>query len=279
MSQFLRNRSSVVLLASLAAAILALLDAPPMVRLPLGLLAVLVFPGYSLTIALLPRQDDLDWIERLALSLGLSFAIISVLALVLNTTPWGLTPLALITAMTAWTTLVSALAWSRSQGGPPHEDLSVFAKLAALYSSDRQAKLIFATLTGAIALAAVVLTLMLNTKVPPLTEFYLLGPDGLAENYPRTTRPGEEIAITAVVANRGEITATYEILVESQTDILTRVGPISVRPGEVWKEKVAFPILNQEKDQEINFALLKPGQTKSYRSLKLLLDVVEETGR
>lgn len=275
-NQFLRNPSSVVLLASLAAAILALLNAPQMLRLPLGLLAVLVLPGHSLTVALLPGENDLDWIERLALSLALSFTIVSVLALALDATPWGLTYLSLTISVTAWTALVSAIAWARLHNGTRSDGPSIFPKLAALSSSDRSVKLIFATLAGAVALSAVVLTLMLNTKPPPLTEFYLLGPDGLAENYPRSARPGEDISVIAVVANRGETAATYEIIVESRTHILTRLGPISLLPGEVWKEKIAFPILNQGKDQEINFELLKPGQTESYRSLRLWIDLTDE---
>jgi uncharacterized membrane protein len=45
------------------------------VRIILGLPLVLFLPGYSLIAALFIRKDDLDGIERIALSVGLSIAI------------------------------------------------------------------------------------------------------------------------------------------------------------------------------------------------------------
>jgi uncharacterized membrane protein len=47
-----------------------------LVRLILGLPLVLFLPCYSLIATLFPRKDDLDGIERVALSFGLSIAIV-----------------------------------------------------------------------------------------------------------------------------------------------------------------------------------------------------------
>src|SRR5512136_1855199 len=60
------------------------------VRVPLGLVMVLFLPGYTLIAALFPRKDDLDGIERLALSLGLSIAVVPLIGLGLNYTSWGI---------------------------------------------------------------------------------------------------------------------------------------------------------------------------------------------
>jgi uncharacterized membrane protein len=46
------------------------------IRIILGLPLVLFLPGYSLIATLFPRKDDLDAIERIALSFGLSIAIV-----------------------------------------------------------------------------------------------------------------------------------------------------------------------------------------------------------
>jgi len=65
------------------------------VRIILGLPLVLFLPGYTLIAALFIRKDDLDGIERVALSFGLSIAITPLLGLGLNYTPFGirLTPI------------------------------------------------------------------------------------------------------------------------------------------------------------------------------------------
>jgi len=71
------------------------------VRIPLGLLMVLFVPGYSLIAALFPQKKDLDGIERLALSFGLSIAVVPLIGLGLNYTPWGirLTPVVISLAL------------------------------------------------------------------------------------------------------------------------------------------------------------------------------------
>ncbi len=60
------------------------------IRIILGLPLVLFLPGYALIAALFPRKDDLDAIERIALSFGLSIAITPLLGLALNYTAFGI---------------------------------------------------------------------------------------------------------------------------------------------------------------------------------------------
>jgi uncharacterized membrane protein len=68
------------------------------VRIILGLSLVLFLPSYALIATLFPRKDDLDGIERIALSFGLSIAISPLLGLALNYTLFGirLTPVLIV---------------------------------------------------------------------------------------------------------------------------------------------------------------------------------------
>lgn len=77
-------------------------------RYVLGAIAVLFLPGYAIVEALYPRGDELSPLERLALSIGLSLAVVPLVGLVLNYTPFGirlypvLTSLTLLTCATAF---------------------------------------------------------------------------------------------------------------------------------------------------------------------------------
>ncbi|MGC9147220.1 MAG: DUF1616 domain-containing protein [Infirmifilum sp.] len=59
-------------------------------RYVLGSITVLFLPGYSLIEALYPRREELTPLERLALSIGLSLALVPLIGLVLNYTPFGI---------------------------------------------------------------------------------------------------------------------------------------------------------------------------------------------
>jgi len=67
------------------------------VRYVLGAIFVLWLPGYAFIKALFPTQvpiktssENLDSIERVALSIGLSLALVPIVGLLLNYTPWGI---------------------------------------------------------------------------------------------------------------------------------------------------------------------------------------------
>ncbi len=60
-------------------------------RLVIGLLVLLLFPGYALMAALFPRKNALGSIEWLTYSLVVSIVIISLIGIILNYTPWGIT--------------------------------------------------------------------------------------------------------------------------------------------------------------------------------------------
>lgn len=65
---------------------------PPLIyaRYVIGSVFVLFLPGYALIEALYPKGEELDALERFALSIGLSLAIVPLVGLILNYTPWGI---------------------------------------------------------------------------------------------------------------------------------------------------------------------------------------------
>ena len=88
------------------------------VRIILGLLLVLFLPGYSLIAALFPGKDDLDGIERIALSFGLSIAVVPLLGLALNYTPFGIRLVPILVVLSVFTISLAVVACVRRQGLP-----------------------------------------------------------------------------------------------------------------------------------------------------------------
>lgn len=102
---------TIALLITLA--LVFLVTEPPLLylRYILGSLFILYLPGYALIEALYPRGDELEPLERLALSIGLSLALVPLIGLILNYTPWGirLTPITISLALLTEALIVYAL--------------------------------------------------------------------------------------------------------------------------------------------------------------------------
>jgi uncharacterized membrane protein len=91
------------------------------IRIILGLPLVLFLPGYSLIAALFPRKYDLDGIERIALSFGLSIAVVPLLGLALNYTPFGIRLSPILTVLSVFTISLALGAYVR-RSMIPEED-------------------------------------------------------------------------------------------------------------------------------------------------------------
>jgi len=90
------------------------------VRYILGAIFVLWLPGYSLIKALFPtkvpiptKSSELDNIERIALSIGMSLALVPITGLLLNYTPWGITLTPITLSLLALTTAFATIATIR----------------------------------------------------------------------------------------------------------------------------------------------------------------------
>ncbi len=83
------------------------------VRMALGTAYMLFLPGYAAMAALVPGNDRLTPIERVALSIGLSIALVPLVALALNFTPWGIRLMPVVWSVASLILLSSIVAWMR----------------------------------------------------------------------------------------------------------------------------------------------------------------------
>jgi uncharacterized membrane protein len=86
---------------------------PPLNETPLravlGFILVLFVPGYAFVSALFPGSDELNGIERLALSIGLSICIVIFIGIALNYTPWGIRLKPILFSISAFTLAFTAI--------------------------------------------------------------------------------------------------------------------------------------------------------------------------
>jgi len=113
-----RNLGLYVSLAASLVTVLVIYTIPsdfPLVvlRWVLGSVFVLLIPGYVTVEALFPKGRDLDGIERFALSVGLSLALVPLIGLLLNYTPWGIRLDPIVVSLTVFTVGLTLVAVGR----------------------------------------------------------------------------------------------------------------------------------------------------------------------
>jgi uncharacterized membrane protein len=248
------------------------------VRLLLGLPFVLYIPGYLLQGLFFPQRADLDRIERIGLSLGLSVALITLLALLLNALPWGLSSPAILIGQGGMTLLLILLTvivrWFQpvDQVYIPNINPHLNRWWSSLGMSEQNMMVVMA---GALFLASLTAAwiLLVPSKSQYMTEFYILGQEGLAEDYPREIIAGQTITITTGITNREGTISTYNILVKAGEQILGQAGPITLADQAAWEQPVKFIAPTAGDDQQIMFLLEREGQQSPYRSLQLWVNV------
>ena len=101
-------------------------------RNALGIIFVLWLPGYALIKALFPihvpiktSTETLDNIERIALSLGMSLALVPLIGLLLNYTPWGIRLTPIVLSLFALTLFFATVAVARENQAKPKNQLKI----------------------------------------------------------------------------------------------------------------------------------------------------------
>lgn len=234
------------------------------VRVALGLVVVLAAPGYALMSALFPRSDDIDGVERLALTLGLSIAATPHVGLVLNATPWGIRLVPMAVGLTLFTALFTGVAvWRRRRAGP--EQAFAWPWGTPLM---RQGSLLAA---GVMAVLLGVPALAVALRPPEhATEFYVLGSTGQLQSYPTRLEPGEPFTITLGITNHEREALSFRLGIpfdprydQARTSV--------IEPGDRWQRTLELAAPESQGRTRLEFELYRPDDTEPYRSLHLFV--------
>lgn len=247
-------------------------------RILFGVAMVLFIPGYALIAALFPARDDLDGIERVALSFGLSIAVVPLIGLALNYTPWGIRLDPILASLTLFTFAMAAAAWYRRLLLPASERFSVPARemLGAARNElfdpegtplDRGlSALLVVSIVVAVATTAYVIAVPKEGE--HFTEFYILGPGGKAADYPTDFPAGRSQTLIIGVGNHEyrNITYTVEALLLNQT-FDSRTNTSTIHAAEPLDRFTLAVPHNETREVVWNFSVPSP----DYNRVEFLL--------
>jgi len=268
----------VVILLSLLLALLALLgDGPFMIVL--GLPFLLFFPGYTLMAALFPQKERLDTVERIALSFGLSIAIVPLIGFVLNYTPWGVKLNPILISITLFIFIASSVALYRRWRIPEDERFEprLHIKLPKWGGQSKLSKVLLLALVLAIlaSIGAFGYAVATPRVEESFTEFYVAGSGGMVEDYPREVASGEKATVILGIVNHERQSKFYFVEIKIDGEKVQEIGPISLASNGKSEQSVSILPTKAGEDQKVEFLLYKDDEGQPHLKLHIWLDVKE----
>jgi uncharacterized membrane protein/LysM repeat protein len=228
--------------------------------------------------ALYPRKDDLDLVERLALSLGLSIAVVPGIGVALNYSPWGIRLDPILAFLTLFIVLAASVATYRRLMLPPGEAMAIpvnllLPKLPRLRLADWLLGLLLVLALAGLGVGGYFVATS-SAGSEKFTEFYVLGPGGKAEGYPRAVDVGQEFTLILGVVNHEGEEVSYRIQATIGGRLAANLDRLQLANKEKWEGRLAFlAATNRGSNQKMEFVLYKGDNDEPYRTLHLWLDV------
>ena len=201
---------------------MSLLDIGGILRIVLGLPFILFIPGYLLIFVLFPARktdEGITVIERIALSFGISMAVVALIEFALNDTSWRIQsesgPISIFVFVIG-IGAISLYRWFKTASDERFTvsiDLSLLKSIGKLKSKSKLDKTLIIILIASIIITAALFIYVMATPRTgeKFTAIYLLGPDGTITNYPMTLSTGENATIIIGVTNHEYRTIDYTI--------------------------------------------------------------------
>jgi uncharacterized membrane protein len=232
----------VCLLASICVVPLVFFPIENTIRIIFGLPFILFIPGYVLVFALFPAKKTyrgIDTLERIVLSFGLSIAVVPLIGLALNYTPWGMRLEPILFSVFFFILIIGLVGIYRWRKTDPKGRFIISLKVTFPKQENKIDRAL--TIILVIAILIVLVSLIYVITIPKtgetFTEFYLLGPTGKAEGYPRNLTINETATVTIGIANHEHrvIDYTIEIWLINQTTITNnQTGENETRYNQMW---------------------------------------------
>jgi uncharacterized membrane protein len=260
------------------------------IRTALGLPLVLFLPGYALIAMLFPEKGGLEGMERIALSVAMSVAVVPLIGLALNYTPGGIRGTSLLASLSAFILLTSALAYARRRQLPSDRVFEVPLKVSAFTliagvlgktesKTEKTLRIILALSVLALIGTGAYITLVPHER-EPFTEFYILGPDGMANNYTTDYIQGETGTYIIGITNKEYRTMNYTMEVRLENESLPlpeNLQYIRLAHNTTLEEPLEITPSIEGKNMQLEFLLFNETEKNvPCRDLRLWINVAEE---
>ena len=137
---------------------------------------------------------------------------------------------------------------------------------------------VFSIILGVLVLAALGAIVYVVAFHPPeekFTEFYILGLEGEAKDYPKVLRVGMEGWVLMGIVNHEYQEMSYRVVVTIDGMESEEIGPIVLEQDEKWEEEVGFIPQIAGDNQKVEFLLYKGESSQQhYVSLHIWIDVL-----
>ena len=238
---------------------------------------------------LFPEKTGLEWLERIALSVGLSVAVVPLIGLVLNFTSWGIKEIPLLASLSVFTLLLSGLAYVRRKRLPEDKAFGISIKASALNlmnevlgKPESKTERILRTFL-AISFLVLIGTMGYVTLVPherePFTEFYILGPQKMAENYTTEYVQGESGTYIVGITNNEykKMNYTMEVRLENKSLPLPKnLQNIRLVHNTTLEEPLVITPSVKGNNMKLEFLLFNETEKEvPYRDLRLWINVTK----
>ena len=209
------------------------LSSDNIVRAVISLPFILFFPGYALTVTLFPERKSLKPIERIGLSFGFSISVIVLLGIGLNYTPFGIRLYPILWFIILFNILFCTIGtYRRTKSNNPFVPFKLNAVVPTINkqfkTGTKYDKLLTVALTALIILSVIVLVYMAATpkSAESYSEFYILGPNGKAIDYPENLTVNQSGEVILGIANHEGYTVNYSV--EVWVSNMTQTNNITV---------------------------------------------------
>ena len=129
-------------------------------------------------------------------------------------------------------------------------------------------------IVGALGTLSYVITMPKSGE--KFTEFYILGKEGQAANYPKELSVGEEARVIVGIINHEHEIVSYQVEVQINGIQASLFGPIVLEHDGKWEQEVSFTPNVSGVNQKVEFLLYKNGAAEpSEESLHLLINVTD----